>query len=146
MKKNCFMPVLVMTVTKTMRNYINSNLKCTDISNAHIMYLVALSRSDKATMANLSRMLNLDKSNTTRIISELEKYGYVQKENLENMSKNALYFLTEKGQQTAKQAQKILDDFHSEAIAGVSKEEAMIVDRVLNKIYDNIMELKEKYK
>ena len=128
--------VMVAKMRKCFNRVINDAVKNEVLTGMHGNYLVTLADND-LTKSEMTDILGFDKANTTRVIDELESFGYVVRK--EGSKSNAcLYHLTEKGKETALRIESALLDFIKQITNGISEENCKIYREVYLKILENI--------
>ena len=109
------------------------------LKGTHVMCLFYLHQSDGLTAAQLCALCAEDKAAISRTVAELEAGGY-----LEGRGKyRAPLLLTEKGRQTARQIEGLVQQWVLLGGDGLTEEERRAFYGALGKIADN---LKENYR
>ena len=130
----CF-PIWFAKVRKALQRRQMGILKPYGLSSMHAMYLVILSHDENGmTFRELNEKLFVDKANTSRAITTLEKKGYVRKENLGNSVLKARILLTDAGKSIAQLVAKDMKSTRDKLIGTLSKEEIKSVREVMYKI------------
>ncbi|MEG0547032.1 MAG: MarR family transcriptional regulator [Oscillospiraceae bacterium] len=104
-------PVLLSKSLKLLYQKSASVLKPYGLSSAHAMFLVVLSKSDDGlTLTEISESLSVDKAQTTRMVSDLEKKEYAFKNKKHSFSRNYKILLTKEGKIAANDVKKTLSE------------------------------------
>jgi Transcriptional regulators len=130
-------PVLMRTMKKDMDDRCLEEMNEYGISKIHLGYLMVLSRGE-ATLTSLSDALNVDKSNTTRAITDLRSKGLVIDDREKENSKKYNLSLTEEGIELTALIENKLDDAFDEYVRGISMKELRSLAETLEKIRINI--------
>lgn len=136
MSKVLEMQIMVAKMRKCLNRVINDSVKNEVLTGVHGNYLTILV-DNELTKSEMTEILGLDKANTTRVIDELESFGYVSRK--EGSKSNAnLYFLTEKGKETAFRIESALLEFLRDVTKGVPEDKCRVYREVYLKIIENI--------
>ena len=112
-----FFPMSIGKLNKQMQKRFCKELKPCDLSNAHAMYLMVLYENDGLTLKELTESVNMDKANTTRVITDLNAKGYIYTDRIKEGSRKYKVFLTEEGKKAAEIVRsaitKMLDNIFS---------------------------------
>jgi Transcriptional regulators len=130
-------PVLMRTMKKDMDDRCRKEMDEYGISKIHLGYLMVLSQGE-ATLTSLSDALSVDKSNTTRAITDLRSKGLVVDDREKENSKKYNLSLTEEGAKLTSMIENKLDEAFDEYVEGISQKELRSLVRTLEKIKDNI--------
>jgi len=130
-------PVLMRTIKKDMDSRCLEEMNEYGISKIHLGYLMVLSRGE-ATLTSLSETLNVDRSNTTRAITDLRAKGLVVDDREKENSKKYNLSLTEEGIRLTTMIENKLDAAFDEYVEGISMKELRSLVITLEKIRDNI--------
>ena len=126
-------------IAKTRKNFlrvVNDAVKDEVLTSTHGMYILALNDKEM-TKSEMTDVLGFDKGNTTRVVNELERFGYLSRK--EGPKSNAnLYYLTEKGRVSANKIEKALTSNLKEVTQGIPEEHCKIFRDVYLKIIQNI--------
>jgi Transcriptional regulators len=130
-------PVLMRTIKKDMDSRCLEEMNEYGISKIHLGYLMVLSQGE-ATLTSLSDTLNVDKSNTTRAITDLRSKGLVVDDREKENSKKYNLSLTEEGVELTAMIETKLDKAFDEYVKGISLKELRSLVETLEKIKANI--------
>lgn len=84
------------TISRIVASKSDIKFKKYDLQKGQYIFVVRICEHPGLNLMELTQMLNVDKSTTTKAIQKLEKIGYVIKTHLENNKKNIALFPTEK--------------------------------------------------
>ena len=70
---NTFLPAFFTRISDIIKNRITAELEPLGLTNAHAIYIMALTLKDGQTMVGLSQFLDLDTSNTNHVIKVLRE-------------------------------------------------------------------------
>jgi len=116
---------------------INEELNKYDISSVHVLYIILLSEQDGLMPMEISSLIDVDKANTTRVLTDLLEKKLIYK--TDDIRKYKVY-LTDKGKEIA----LIISNKHEElkklALKNISSEEIKIFQTVFLKILNNLKE------
>jgi DNA-binding MarR family transcriptional regulator len=108
------------------------------ITSATVRYLILLTVVDGMSLLELSETLDVDKSNTTRIINLLEKKGFVYREYNNGKTKKYKVKLTENGKILANKIKLFNDKKREEIFSCLTKEEQETLLIIMKKIITQI--------
>jgi len=131
------MPVIMRTLKKDMDRRCMEEMEQYGLSKIHLGYLMVLG-SGKTTMKSLSESLNLDKSNTTRVIADLRSKGLVVDDRTKENSKKYNIFLTEEGMELTSVLKSKVDTAFEEYLTDIPREEIVSMMDTLRKICNNM--------
>lgn len=135
---NVFSPTQMAAANKKLGSFVNKRLEGERINKIHTMYIMALNTKGSLSMKELSEFLCFDKSNTTRIMAELEGKGLVVVVEGENNGKNRKYSLTDNGTRLAHKIDAIMDEWFGRVFEGVSLQEVEQFKATFDKFIYNI--------
>lgn len=101
----------------------------TPLKGYHLMYLVRLESCGPQAARDLSHALDADKGHTSRVLSDLISYGYVEKSGPERM---ASLSLTDEGRKLASHALSSIRELDLRLRQAVSQEDLEAFLRVLD--------------
>jgi DNA-binding MarR family transcriptional regulator len=108
------------------------------VTRAQWRVLARLSRSDGARQVDLADALDVEPITLCRMVDRLQEAGLVERRRDELDRRAWNIFLTEKARPLIGQLQALADGLHSDALAGVSVEEARLVRDVLARVRSNV--------
>jgi len=96
------MPILLNKLRKRIDNACRDLLAKYNLSKLHLLYLMALYEyTDGLTLKELTELLDFDKANTTRAVSQLIKKGYAEKQTQGELEHKFKVTLTDNGKLAA---------------------------------------------
>jgi len=113
-----FMDVLS-GLSKVMRSCCRDEAFCGGVTFHQFMILDAVAREKELHMADLHRMLSVEKSTTTRLVNPLITKGLLKRETAVHDSRAARLVLTSKGEETRNTVLECLADFFHKALGGM---------------------------
>jgi DNA-binding MarR family transcriptional regulator len=117
--------------------FINDRLKDTELSRGLFFYILELSHQDGVSLQKLSRMVFVDKANTTRAVAKLTELGYVFRKENECDLRSSKIFLTQLGKNAAIKIEEIFLEWRNLISDGLTDNEQKIVLDISNKLYEN---------
>ena len=84
------------------------------------MILDAVAKDKELHMADLHKLLSVEKSTTTRLVNPLIKKGLIRRDTAVHDSRAVKLTLTKKGMETHKKVQICLTDFFQRALGNIS--------------------------
>lgn len=135
---NSFLPIFFDRMNLLMRKAMNNSMKDYGLTAAHSYYLIALDLQDGQTQSELSKFLDMDPANTTRVIKKLKQKGFVRDEKTSSNSKKYRIWLTSEGKKVADEVMNETQDRMNGYMEEISKEELgsmrSVLIRILNKV------------
>lgn len=128
-------------IKKNMRTFFRNNSK-NNIPFSIVHYIVALFEKPDQSLKDLTEELCVDKAHTTRAISFMEKKGIVLRIEDQKDKRMQRLRLTAKGIVEAREAQMLINKCKQSLIVGFSSEELRVLDEMINKIYQNSINIK----
>lgn len=130
------MPGLMLT--KIYKNFLSTQkhrLEKYDLTQQQLVFmLIILNNENGIGLTELTNMLEIDKSNTTRTIQSLEKKNYIIKENTGIKEQKYTLRLTEEGSKLAEvirhDEEKTVNDF----LASLTSEEQILLEKIIEKL------------
>ena len=92
----------VATISRIVAYTSDIQFKKYDLQKGQYIYVVRVCEHPGLNLMELTQMLNVDKSTTTKAVQKLEKAGYVLKQHPEGNLKNIALFPTEKAKRVYK--------------------------------------------
>lgn len=99
-------------------------------------------QGDGLTHSLIAASMLRDKTTITRRIDGLVKKGFLRREVDPQNRRNIRVYLTPQGQSCKAKLIQILQDFHTEILAGIAPEDVLTTMQTLEKIIDNRLESK----
>ncbi|MEE1943481.1 MarR family transcriptional regulator [Pedobacter sp. KR3-3] len=100
--------------------------------------LVQLWKQDGVSQQVIADETGRDKPSTTRLLDNLERDGYLQRQPAADDRRLNLIFLTEKGKAAEEEVMRVANQALDQITAGLATEELETVKKVFEKIYTNI--------
>lgn len=135
---NSFLPIFFDRMTSVMRKDMTEEVKEYGLTSAHSVYLIGLYLQNGSTLVRLSRLLDMDAANTTRVIRVLKEKGLVTDDRESEHSKKYHIFLTEEGEKLAKRVMDKTMECNNRYMSNLSREEILQVRNSLLKILRNM--------
>ncbi|WP_264737973.1 MarR family winged helix-turn-helix transcriptional regulator [Cytobacillus firmus] len=135
---NDYISIKIHQTDLALTGYIKAKLAHLNIAPEQNLILMLLWEEDGLSQNEIARRLDKDKSNITRMLSSLEKKGFIKKSMNKEDSRSLNVYLTENGKNLSKHVYPITEEFHSIVTSGITKEELSIVDNVLMKMRRNV--------
>lgn len=92
---------------------------CEGVTFHQFMILDAVDKETQLPMADLHKLLSVEKSTTTRLVNPLIKKGLIRREKADHDSRAVKLSLTKKGTETHKKVQACLEDFFQRALGNI---------------------------
>lgn len=135
---NSFLPIFFDRMNILMRKAMNQAMEKYGLTGAHSYYLIALDLQDGQTQSELSRFLDMDPANTTRVVKALKDKGFVRDEKTSPNSKKYRIWLTSEGKDVADAVMKETQDRMNGYMDGVTKDEIRNMRSVLIRILNHV--------
>lgn len=135
---NSFLPAFFDRMSMIMRSNMNEIVAEYGLTSAHSVYLIALKLQNGQTLVSLSRFLDLDPSNTNRVIKVLKEKQMVYDDRKSESSKKYSIYLTPAGEELATKVMDNITELNNSYFEGISKEEILQMRNTLIKILKNI--------
>lgn len=133
-----FFPKSIGRLNKQMQKIFGEELRPYDLSSAHAMYLVVLFENDGLTLRELTENVNMDKANTTRVVTDLKVKGYIYTDCLKVGSRKYKVYLTEEGKKAAEIVRSAIKRMLDNIFSILSDAERAQYIALLKKIITNI--------
>lgn len=131
-------------IKKIYCSYINDRLAKYDVSYMYCPYIIELYRKNGQTMAELSRQLVMDKSNTSRIINSLQSKGFIDiVEGIDDKRVKQIY-LNLRGEELANYILEQKAEWNRVLFNGISSEEWELMNSLLDRVMYNAQKTIEK--
>lgn len=131
-----------MLVHKSFHSYLYQLLSETDLQHHYQVIIILIRFKGKATQKLLCDQLNIEKSNMAVIIDALEAKGYVRREVNYKDRRGKLVILTPQAEEGIFKLKAAFEHFEKNVLNDVSWQEMYNCLRVLKKINDNLMCMK----
>ena len=131
-------------ISKKMHMYLNKNLEKYGISKGQIHFLLLLyKKGNGLTQEQISKLLDIDKANTTRALKKLIENGYVEKRRDEKDKRIFRVYLTQKSLQLKPKIKEVLIELEKKLTIGISQKELEQALSTLKKVDKNLLKLQE---
>ncbi|HOU50168.1 MAG: winged helix-turn-helix transcriptional regulator [Smithella sp.] len=108
-------------LAQVMRSCCRDEAFCEGVTFHQFMILDAVAREKELPMADLHKLLAVEKSTTTRLVNPLIRKGLVTREMAAHDSRAIKLVLTVKGRETHQKVQLCLADFFQRALGNMSE-------------------------
>ncbi|MBO5519162.1 MAG: winged helix-turn-helix transcriptional regulator [Candidatus Methanomethylophilus sp.] len=135
---NTLLPTFMDRVSYVMKKSMTEAVKGYGITSAHVIYLIALKLQDGQTIVELSRFLDMDNTNTNRVMKVLKEKGYVTDDRASATSKKYHYYLTDMGNAIAEHAMEHFEVTINTPFGALSLEERLQLRNILLKIISSL--------
>ena len=116
----------------------NFNAAGLTITQEQWSVLMALWTKDGLSQQEICNEVFKDRPSVTRLIDNLEKYGYVQRTKVVGDRRTNTICLTEKGRGLKVITKEIAQNTLLESLVGVSEAEMLVCKSVLGKVFENL--------
>ncbi len=135
---------LISIIYRQIQIYLNKELVEYGLSSGQIQVFSVLLKNEEINQDTISKILYLDKANIARAVNKLVKLGYVKRRIDPNDRRAYILSLTQKGKKIRPAIRKILKELTNTLLKGFDESERSIPLIHLNKMYQNILDSKEK--
>jgi DNA-binding MarR family transcriptional regulator len=142
---NTFLPAFFSRVSDINRKAITAALEPYGLTHAHGIYLMALTLRDGQTMVSLSQFLDMDSSNTNRVIKKLKEKNLVYDDRDSPSSKKYKIYLTEEGRLIGLFLMDHQTECMNQYFKGITNEEIISMRNTLLKLLNNMDPELESY-
>lgn len=111
---------------------------CHEIHSGQGGLLMALSNNNGVSQKELAERLRVRPPSITAMIKKLVTMGYITKKQDEKDQRVVRIYITEQGEEIAAHMRKMMEQLATEAFAGMSGEEIMLLRRLLLQMRDNL--------
>ncbi len=112
------------------------------IGSGHFVYLIVLYRKDGLNQDTMSKLLHIDKANTTRALMKLESLGYITRKINPCDKRSYIVYLTERGRSIEQAVKQELQNWELLITGGMTVEERIASYDLLRKMAENAIALK----
>lgn len=119
---------------------LTKNLAKLDIDR-YFAVILFLNANEKSCQQTICNNLMMDKAAMVKVLDYLTKAGYIHRITNPNDRREHFIELTEKGIKKSKEIIKSVNEIEQKAFSGVSKKDAVIFNKVLHSLSNNIKEL-----
>jgi DNA-binding MarR family transcriptional regulator len=113
-------------------------LGCDDLVPSHGDILASLFRCGELTMTEISESIYRERSTVTTLVNKLVKLGFVKTKKNPEDSRYIIVYLTQKGKELKPYFYSISKKMYEIEYQGISDDEKIIFNELLNKIHNNL--------
>ncbi|ANF95383.1 MarR family winged helix-turn-helix transcriptional regulator [Paenibacillus bovis] len=129
--------VFIRDVHLAIAGYIKNKLAPFNLAPEQTFVLMLLWKKDGLAQNEIGERLGKDKTNITRMISNLESKGFIRKITCTDDRRCFKIYLTPEGAQLEQEVAVIMKEISLDLMDGISDDELIVLRRLLNKIKDN---------
>lgn len=129
--------VLIRDVHLAISGHIKNKLSPFNLAPEQNFIMMLLWKKDGITQNEIGERLGKDKTNITRMISNLENKGFVRKITCTDDRRCFKIYLTPAGAQLEQEVCPVMEEVGQELVDGISAEELVVLRRLLTKVRDN---------
>ncbi|WP_442600157.1 MarR family winged helix-turn-helix transcriptional regulator [Neobacillus sp. D3-1R] len=122
-------------------SFIKSKLDPFNLAPEQNLIMMLLWEKDGLTQNQLVESLNKDKTNIARMASNLENKGFIKRVNCDEDRRAVRLYLTKAGKELGEKVIPIAEEFNDIICHGISKEELVVMEKVLSKMNSNVQNL-----
>jgi MarR family transcriptional regulator, organic hydroperoxide resistance regulator len=119
-------------------SYIKSKLEVFNLAPEQNLVMLLLWEKDGITQNQLSEKLGKDKTNIARMVSSLEKKGFIKRMSCRKDRRSLELYLTDRGRELGCQVLPVAEEFNEIVCNGISQAELKELERLLSKINANV--------
>ena len=135
---NDYISIMIHQTDLTLTSYIKAKLAPLNIAPEQNLILLLLWDKDGLSQNEIAKKLEKDKTNITRMLSNLEKKGFIKRRCNEIDGRSFNIFLTEEGKKMGEHIHPITEEFNRIVCSGISEQEMDTVKEVLKKMRENV--------
>lgn len=132
----------VLMLTKIYKNFLNTKnyrLEKYNLTQQQLVFMLIILENEKGiSLTELTQILGIDKSNTTRTVQNLEKMNYVTRETTKSKDKKYIIHLTKEGLKAAKEIKNNESQRVTEFLSILTGEEQILLGEIIKKLTDNL--------
>lgn len=129
--------VLIRDVHLAISGHIKNKLSPFNLAPEQNFIMMLLWKKDGITQNEIGERLGKDKTNITRMISNLENKGFVRKITCTDDRRCFKIYLTPSGAQLEQEVCPVMEEIGQELVDGISAEELVLLRKLLTKVRDN---------
>lgn len=129
--------VLIRDVHLAISGHIKNKLSPFNLAPEQNFIMMLLWKKDGITQNEIGERLGKDKTNITRMISNLENKGFVRKITCTDDRRCFKIYLTPSGAQLEQEVCPVMEEIGQELVDGISAEELVLLRQLLTKVRDN---------
>lgn len=135
------MGLQLMHVTRLLRKHFDRRATRFELTRSQWRALKAISRNEGLSQTELAELLELEAIPVGRVIDRLEQAAFVERRPDPGDRRRWCLYLADKAQGVVQDMEQIADGLRQEAVAGVSKTDYAVFEKVLKHIKRNLVEL-----
>lgn len=135
---NGYISIMIHQTDLTLTSYIKAKLAPFNVAPEQNLILMLLWERDGMSQNEIAKELVKDKTNIARMISSLEKKGFISRQINKIDSRAFKVYLTEDGKKLGELVYPIVEEFNHIVRTGITSEELQTVKEVLLKIRQNV--------
>lgn len=138
LKVDDYIGFILNNASRKWSQFTTNFLKIYDITSEQAGIIRRLGEEEGISQKNLSKRMEKDQTNVTRILDQLERKGLVRREaNLEDR-RSVLTYLTDKGKEINENIIPTELEIMDIALKGLSEEKMILFKDIINQIVENI--------
>lgn len=118
---------------RRIRTEINRRCSPYGLNEANFFYLLIVDEDPGISQNRMIEIIQRDQSIVTRHINHLVDAGWLEKRTATSDRRKSELFLTDKGREIIPVLDRIMDDISEESVAGLTRDEAATLERLLKK-------------
>jgi MarR family transcriptional regulator, organic hydroperoxide resistance regulator len=130
--------VFIHEVDLEITSYVNNQLAAFRLTSEQNLIMALLWEREGISQNEIATKLNKDKSGITRMLSTLEKKGYIRRDICPNDRRSVEVYLTEDGRKLGNDVIPINQNIIQLINKGMTNEEIVELRRLLLKVLDNV--------
>ncbi|MFZ7946294.1 MarR family winged helix-turn-helix transcriptional regulator [Neobacillus sp. 19] len=130
--------VMIHAVDLDITKFVNDKLKAIQLTNEQNLLMALLWEREGISQNEMAAKLNKDKAGIARMISTLEKKGYIRRKSCPNDKRSVEVYLTEEGRKLGDDVIPINKNIMQALNNGMTEEEIGELRRLLMKIRGNV--------
>ncbi|QCJ44265.1 MarR family transcriptional regulator [Bacillus sp. S3] len=130
--------VMIHAVDLDITKFVNDKLKAIQLTNEQNLLMALLWEREGISQNEMAAKLNKDKAGIARMISTLEKKGYIRRKSCPNDKRSVEVYLTEEGRKLGDDVIPINKNIIQALNNGMTEEEIGELRRLLMKIRGNV--------
>ena len=135
--RSTFLPQLGI-VTRKLRTFFDGKIKTQDLTLSRARLLFHLSSREGTTQKELAKLLAVEQPSMVTLIDAMEKNGFIRRVALASDRRAKGIFLTDQAREKTAKLMLVMDEFNGIVLAGIDDADLQVVQRVLQRITDNI--------
>lgn len=122
-------------ICRVAHRYANSSLKGIDLGASEYECLHYIRKNKGISQEKLRNIINIDKSAVSRMITNLERKGYIYQIQDENDKRSKRLFATDKADEIKNATSSVESFFYEWLLEGIHEDEKKVFIKVLNELY-----------